>query len=98
MSQSLKGLRKILLTLALALGIGAIFILIIGENPLAAYGAVFKGAFGTKLGFGTTIAGFTPLLLTSIAFAVAAKAGAFNVGVEGEVCLGGIAAAWIGIN
>ena len=98
MSQSLKGLRKILLTLALALGIGAIFILAIGENPLAAYGAVFKGAFGTKLGFGTTIAGFTPLLLTSIAFAVAAKAGAFNVGVEGEVCLGGIAAAWIGVN
>ena len=44
MSQSLKGLRKILLTLALALGIGAIFILAIGENPLAAYGAVFKGA------------------------------------------------------
>ena len=43
MSQSLKGLRKILLTLALALGIGAIFILAIGENPLAAYGAVGAG-------------------------------------------------------
>lgn len=98
MSQSLKGFRKILLTLLLALGIGAIFIIAIGENPLTAYGAVFKGAFGTKLGFGTTLAGFTPLLLTSIAFAIAAKAGAFNVGVEGEVCLGGIAAAWIGIN
>ena len=41
---------------------------------------------------------FTPLLLTSIAFAVAAKAGAFNVGVEGEVFLGGITAAYIGIN
>lgn len=42
--------------------------------------------------------GFTPLLLTSIAFAVAAKAGAFNVGVEGEVFLGGITAAYIGVN
>lgn len=35
--------------------------------------------------------------MTSIAFAVAAKAGAFNVGVEGEVFLGGMAAAYVGI-
>lgn len=98
MSQSLKGLYKILITLVLALGIGAIFILAIGENPIEAYGALVKGAFGTKLGFGNTLANFTPLLLTSTAFAVAAAAGAFNVGVEGEVILGGITAAYIGIN
>lgn len=54
--------------------------------------------FDGELRLGTTLAGFTPLLLTSIAFAVAAKAGAFNVGVEGEVFLGGITAAYIGIN
>ncbi len=98
MSQSLKGFYKILVTLVLALGIGALFILAIGENPIEAYAAMLKGAFGTKLGLGNTIAGFTPLLLTSIAFAVAAKAGAFNVGVEGEVILGGITAAYIGAN
>lgn len=94
----LKGLYKILFTLLMALGIGAIFILAIGENPIEAYGALFKGAFGTRLGLGTTLAGFTPLLLTSLAFAVAASAGAFNVGVEGEVILGGITAAYIGAN
>lgn len=98
MSQSIRGFVKISLTLLLVFVIGAVFILIIGENPIAAYGALIKGAFGTRLGLGSTIAGFTPLLLTSIAFAVAAKAGAFNVGVEGEVCLGGITAAYIGIN
>ncbi len=98
MSNSLKGFYKILITLVVALGIGAIFILAIGENPIAAYGALLKGALGTKLGLGNTIAGFTPLLLTSIAFAVAAKGGAFNVGVEGEVILGGITAAYIGVN
>lgn len=94
----LKSLYKILITLLLALGIGAIFILAIGENPLMAYGALIKGAFGTRLGLGTTLSGFTPLMLTSIAFAVAAQAGAFNVGVEGEVILGGITAAFIGVN
>lgn len=84
--------------MVLALGIGALLILAIGENPVDAYVALFKGAFDGKLRLGTTLAGFTPLLLTSIAFAIAAKAGAFNVGVEGEVFLGGITAAYIGIN
>ncbi|MDD2958451.1 MAG: ABC transporter permease [Lachnospiraceae bacterium] len=98
MKQSVKGLVKILFTLVLSLAIGAVFILAIGESPLVAYGALLKGAFGTKLGLGTTLAGFTPLMVTAIAFAVAAQAGAFNVGVEGEVILGGITAAYIGVN
>lgn len=84
--------------MVLALGIGAVFILLISENPIDAYAALFKGAFAGKLKFGTTLASFTPLLLTATAFAIAAKAGAFNVGVEGEVFLGGITAAYIGIN
>ena len=63
MSQSMKNLLKVVITMVLSLVIGAIFILSIGENPIAAYGALLKGAFGTKLGIGTTIAGFTPLLL-----------------------------------
>lgn len=98
MKSSGKMIVKILITLFLALFIGALLILMIGESPLQAYGALLKGAFGTKLGLGTTIAGFTPLILTSIAFAVAAQAGAFNVGVEGEVILGGLTAAHIGVN
>ncbi|GLC81198.1 ABC transporter permease [Lacrimispora brassicae] len=98
MNVAVKSIKKILLTMLLALAIGALFILFIGENPLEAYGALLRGAFNGKLKVGTTLASFTPLLLTSCAFAVAAKAGAFNVGVEGEVFLGGIAAAYIGIN
>jgi ABC superfamily ATP binding cassette transporter, membrane protein len=98
MNKSLNSFLKILLTFFLAILVGAIFILAIGENPIDAYLALLKGALGTKLGRGNVIAGFTPLLLTATAFAVAAKAGAFNVGVEGEVILGGITAAYIGIN
>ena len=89
---------KIISTMLIALLVGAIFILIIGENPIDAYAALFRGAFKGKLKLGTTLAAFTPILLTSTAFIVAAKAGAFNVGVEGEVFLGGIVAAYVGIN
>ncbi len=98
MNQTVNGIRRILITILVAMLIGALFIIAIGENPLDAYAALFRGAFKGKLRLGTTLAGFTPLLLTSIAFAIAAKAGAFNVGVEGEVFLGGITAAYIGVN
>ena len=98
MKSANKMIIKILITLFVALSIGAILILLIGENPIKAYSALLKGAFGTKLGFGNTISGWTPLLLTSVAFCVAALGGAFNVGVEGEVILGGLVSAYIGIN
>lgn len=97
-SSPVESLIKILLTMLLAFAVGAVIIVAIGENPVNAYAALFKGAFNGKLKLGTTLASFTPLLLTSVAFIVAAKAGAFNVGVEGEVFLGGITAAYIGIN
>ncbi len=95
---TVKFILRIAMTIVISLLIGALFILFIGENPLEAYQALLEGAFGTRLRVGTTLAAFTPLLLTSLAFAVAAKAGAFNVGVEGCVFLGGLVAAYIGIN
>ena len=98
MNNKIVMIRKWVLTILLAMVIGSVLILMISENPLDAYAALIKGAFNGKLKFGTTLASFTPLLLTSTAFAVAAKGGAFNVGVEGEVFLGGITAAYIGIN
>ena len=94
----IKSVANVLLPLVLALLVGTIIIVLMGENPAEAYAALIQGAFKGKLKLGTTLASFTPLLLTSTAFIIAAKAGAFNVGVEGEVLLGGIAAAYVGIN
>ncbi len=98
MDKMLKGPGRFFLIMLLSFCVGAVFILLIGENPIEAYIALFRGAFIGKLNFGKTIANFTPLLLTSLAFAVGAKGGIFNVGVEGEVLLGGITAAYIGIH
>ena len=93
-----KSVANVLLPLVLALLVGTIIILLMGENPIVAYKALIEGAFKGKLKLGTTLASFTPLILTTTAFIIAAKAGAFNVGVEGEVLIGGIVAAYIGIN
>lgn len=96
-SETTQALFRILFTLIVALLIGAVVIIAIGQDPIEAYGALLSGAFKGPRGLGSTLAMFTPLLLTSVAFAVAAKAGMFNVGVEGSVFLGGLAAAFVGV-
>ena len=75
------------------IGIGAVFILLIHENPLEAYAALFKGAFVGKLKIGINSGQLYPAAFDVHCICSGGKAGAFNVGVEGEVFLGGMAAA-----
>lgn len=83
-------------TLILSMGAGAIFMWIVGYHPIEAYIELFKGAFIGKVNLGTTLQKFVPILLTGVGFAVAGKVGCFNAGIEGELYLGAIAAAWVG--
>lgn len=87
---------NLLLTVVLSMVTGAVLMLLLGYNPVEAYFQLFKGAFVGKLNLGTTLQKFVPLLLTAMAFAISSKVGVFNVGVEGELYLGAIAAAWVG--
>lgn len=87
---------NLLLTTLVSILIGAVIMLALGHNPIEAYYQLFKGAFVGKLNLGTTLQKFVPLLLTSIAFVVSSRVGVFNVGVEGELYLGALAAAWVG--
>jgi simple sugar transport system permease protein len=85
-----------LLAIVLALVAGAVFIAAIGESPLAVYGLMASQAFGTGYGIGQTLFRATPLLFTGLAVALAFRAGLFNIGVEGQMYLGGFAAALVG--
>ncbi|MBS6396863.1 MAG: ABC transporter permease [Clostridiales bacterium] len=86
----------LLLTFLLSMAVGAVFMLILGFQPLEAYVQLFKGAFVGTVNLGTTLQKFVPILLTGVGFAVAARVGCFNAGIEGELYLGAIAAAWAG--
>ena len=90
-------LYNTLFTIAVSLIFGAVVIALMGENPVEAYRELIKGAFWGKFNFGGTLERFVPLLLTALAFAVSSKVAVFNVGVEGELYLGAIAAAWAGV-
>ncbi|MEO5988315.1 MAG: ABC transporter permease [Candidatus Eisenbacteria bacterium] len=79
-----------------ALAVGAVFIASIGEAPLEIYALMFHEAFGTGYGLGQTLFKTTPLLFTGLAVSLAFRAGLFNIGVESQMYLGGLAAALVG--
>jgi len=82
--------------IAVALLAGAVVILVTGGDPLLAYRALAAGAFGGVRPFSETLVAATPLILGGLAFAIAFRAGLFNIGIEGQLILGGLAAGWVG--
>jgi ABC-type uncharacterized transport system permease subunit len=78
--------------------IGAVIVLVTGNDPVAVYAALIGGAVGDPLAVGRTLLYTTPLIFTGLAVAVAFRAGLFNIGGEGQVFMGAITAAWLGVS
>ncbi len=76
--------------------IGAAILLISGADPLAAYGALLKGSFGSMSALTRTLEKATPLIFSGLAVAFAFKAGLFNIGAQGQLLFGAIVAAAVG--
>ncbi len=89
-------LLSLLLAVALALLAGAGIMLLCGHNPAQGYAALLNGALGKPRAVGNTLAKTVTLALTGLAMSLAAKAGVFNVGGEGQLYLGAMAAAVVG--
>ena len=76
--------------------IGGLIMLLAGVNPLKAYGALLHGAFGTWPFVARSLARSTPFIIAALAVALCFKAGLFNIGAEGQLLVGALAAAWVG--
>ncbi len=87
-----------LLAVAFGLIVGAILIVVSGDNPLVAYGGMVEGALGGSDAIGRTLEKATPLVLGGLAVAFAFKAGLFNIGGQGQLLLGAAFSAWVGFN
>ena len=81
----------------IALFIGGILIKLQGLDPIVAYKSLFKTAFGSIEGIGATLGKSTPLVLSGLAVAVGLRAGLFNIGAQGQLLSGALAAAWAGV-
>ena len=89
-----KSLAIRLIGLTLALVVCAVIIYALTKlNPLKVYAAMFKGAFGTNKRIWVTIRDIVMLLCISVGLAPAFKMRFWNIGAEGQVLVGGIAAA-----
>jgi len=81
----------------LALGAGMIPLLATGNDPVVAYIALFQGALGSKHGITETLVKAIPLLLTGLAVSFPLQARFWNIGAEGQLYLGAIAATWVAL-
>jgi len=81
-----------LLAVPVALIIGAVLIYALGVNPFQAYGTLFQGAFGNVSGFTQSLVKATPLLLVGLGVTIAFRGGVINIGGEGQLIVGALAA------
>lgn len=79
-----------LLSIFLAFIVGSVFILMTGNSPLNAYGALFGGSLGSMSRFGETLLKTTPLIFTGLSVAFAFRCGLFNIGAEGQFVMGSL--------
>ena len=75
-----------------AFGLGAIVLLLVGGNPLRAYGYMIRASFGSLGVLSDTITKATPLILVGLACAVAFRMKLWNIGAEGQFFAGAFAA------
>ncbi|MGH7509027.1 MAG: ABC transporter permease [Gemmatimonadales bacterium] len=87
-----------LAAVGLGLGVFALGLEAGGYDAASALTALWLGAFGSWDAFtSTTLVRAIPLILIGLGIAIAFRAGALNIGAEGQFYAGAMAATWIGI-
>ncbi len=74
------------------LAISALLVAWAGAPVGRAYGLLLQGGFGSRFAWAETLTRATPLILTGLAAAVAFKARLYNIGAEGQLYAGAMAA------
>lgn len=84
------------ISVLVALLLGALFVLVSGNDPIAAYVALIRGAFGSPYDITETLLTAIPLTLAGLSVAVAFRTGLFNIGAQGQLLVGAVAAGAVG--
>jgi ABC-type uncharacterized transport system permease subunit len=72
--------------------VGALLLWMLGVNPLTAYGSLINGALGRTSGITQTLTKAIPLLLVGLGICIAFRGGVINIGGEGQIIVGALAA------
>ena len=81
------------------LAILAIGLAVAGFDPVLSLGALWRGGFGSWYAISSaTLVRAIPLIILGLGVALAFRAGALNIGAEGQLYAGAIAATWMGLH
>lgn len=86
-----------LLAVVVALLIGGVMLVVLGANPFQAYASLIEGALGSVSGLTQSLVKATPLLLVGLGICIAFRASVINIGAEGQIILGAVAATWFSL-
>jgi ABC-type uncharacterized transport system permease subunit len=92
-----KALFPVLVGALVALVVGDLLILGVGQSPAEVYRLLLEGTWGNPYGFAQVLYKATTLTFTGLAVALALRAGLFNIGAEAQLALGGFAASVMGL-
>lgn len=87
-----------LLSVFLALLTGAVMLALSGKDPVTIYYLMFSRAFGSSYGLSETIVRAIPLMLAGLGVALAFRMQLWNIGGEGQLFMGAIAAGWVALS
>jgi simple sugar transport system permease protein len=90
-----------ILAVVVALVLGGIVMLATGVSLQSigiAFGALFTGSVGSLAAVSETLTAATPLTLAGLGLAIGFRAGLFNIGAEGQLIFGGMAAVAVGFS
>ena len=86
-----------LISFVVSLVLTALLLAVFGADPFKTYAAMAVGAFGTSHGFAETLVKAIPLMMTGLGVAIAFRLKFWNIGAEGQLTLGGVAAAGVAL-
>lgn len=78
------------ITFILAMIVCGFFVFAMGYNPFEVYKVIIQGTFKSSASIGNVLANSVPLMLAGFAVSIAGKAGILNLGVEGQLYIGGL--------
>lgn len=93
---ALPRLAEPLAAVAIAFGVGALFVLLASASPVDAYQALWDGSVGTTASIAQTATTAIPVLVVGLGMGLAFRVGLFNLGGEGQMIFGALGTAVAG--
>jgi general nucleoside transport system permease protein len=75
-----------------------VLLAVTGVNPLRAYLEIVRGAFGSPNAIAECLVYTTPITLTALSVILCFRCGLWNIGADGQLYIGAIAAVGVGFN